>query len=48
MWGNLNISNIKTGNGKENKKRKYTFEGGGDSILGEKSKSLEESEEQRE
>ena len=45
--GMYNRSNIKTGNGNENKKRKYTFDGGGDSILGEKSKSLEESEEQR-
>ena len=41
--GVSNISNIKTGN----KKRKDTFDGGGDSILGDISKSLEESEEQR-
>ena len=41
--GISNISNINTGN----KKRKYIFDGGGDSILWEISRSLEESKEQR-
>ena len=41
------ISNIKPGNRNENKKRKYTFDGGGDNILGQKSKSMEKNEEQR-
>ena len=44
---NMGISSNKTGNEKQNQKRKYTFEGGGDSILGKKSKSLDESEEQK-
>ena len=41
------ISKIKPGNANEMKKRKYTFEGGGDSDLGKKSKSMEKNEEQR-
>ena len=44
---NIGISNNKTSNEKENRKLKYTFEGVGYSILGKKSKSLDESEEQK-